>query len=147
MGTFTARLHPTLPAPRRLLRLRSDATLGERFAAGDETAFDVLYERHRATVLAVCMGVLGSRHDAEDALQDCFAALAATLQVRPPRELRPWLIRVARNAAIDIARRRRAGEYAGDAALDRAALPDPAPAELQAVLQGIRGGRSASPAS
>jgi RNA polymerase sigma factor (sigma-70 family) len=120
------------------LRLRSDATLGERFAGGDETAFAVLYERHRATVLAVCIGVLGSRHDAEDALQDCFAALARALKVRPPRELRPWLIRVARNAAIDIARRRRSGEYAGDEALDRAAPPDPAPAELQAVLQGIR---------
>ncbi len=138
MGTLTARLHPALPAPRRLLRLRSDATLGERFASGDETAFDVLYERHRATVLAVCMGVLGSRHDAEDAVQDCFAALATTLRVRPPRELRPWLIRVARNAAIDIARRRRTSEYAGDEALERAAPPDPTPAELQAVLDGIR---------
>ena len=138
MGTLTARLHPALPAPRRLLRLRSDATLGERFASGDETAFDVLYERHRATVLAVCMGVLGSRHDAEDAVQDCFAALATTLRVRPPRELRPWLIRVARNAAIDIARRRRTSEYAGDAALERAAPPDPTPAELRAVLDGIR---------
>ena len=138
MGAFTARLHPALPVPRPLLRLRSDAALGERFAAGDEDAFAVLYERHQATVLAVCMGVLGARHDAEDALQDCFAALASALRVRPPRELRPWLIRVARNAAIDIARRRRSAEYAGDEVLERAAPPDGASGELQIVLVGIR---------
>jgi DNA-directed RNA polymerase specialized sigma24 family protein len=105
MRALTARLHPALPVPRRLLRLRSDAALVERFAAGDEDAFAVLYERHRATVLAVSMGVLGSRDDAEDAVQDSFAALASSLRAHPPRDLRAWLIRVARNAAIDVGRR------------------------------------------
>ena len=66
--------------PRRLLRLRSDLALAERFAGGDEYAFALLYERHRKSVLAVCMGVLGSRHDAEDAAQDAFAALAISLR-------------------------------------------------------------------
>ncbi len=82
--------------------------LGERYAEGDEAAFAVLFERHRASVLAVCIGVLGSRHDAEDAAQETFAALAVTLRSAPPRELRAWLTRVARNAAIDATRRRRA---------------------------------------
>src|SRR4051812_4999916 len=98
---------PHLPAPRRLLWLRSDGALAERFADGDESAFGVLFERHRATVLAVCIGVLGSSHDAEDAAQDAFASLAVALRTAPPRDLRAWLTRVARNAAIDVARRRR----------------------------------------
>src|ERR1700761_8813750 len=85
----------TLAVPRRLLRLRSDAALAERFAAGDEAAFDVLYERHRGAVLAVCMGVLGTRHDAEDATQETFSSLTATLRGtgEPPREVRAWLLR------------------------------------------------------
>ena len=41
-------------------------------------------------------------------MQESFAALAVTLRSAPPRELRPWLARVARNAAIDAGRRRRA---------------------------------------
>ncbi|HWE33945.1 MAG TPA: sigma-70 family RNA polymerase sigma factor [Solirubrobacteraceae bacterium] len=110
-----------LATPRRLWRLRSDAALAERYAQGDEAAFSVLFERHRASVFAVCMGVLGCRHDAEDAAQESFAALAVTLRSAPPRELRAWLARVARNAAIDAARRRRArpsgSELADDGAL------------------------------
>ena len=105
-----ARLAP----PRRLLRLRSDAALAERFADGDEAAFAILFERHRASVLAVCIGVLGSRHDAEDAAQEAFAALAVSLRSSPPRELRAWLARVARNAAIDVARHRRTRESLND---------------------------------
>jgi RNA polymerase sigma factor (sigma-70 family) len=104
------------------LRLRSDAALAERYADGDEAAFAILFERHRASVLAVCMGVLGSRHDAEDAAQESFAALAVTLRSAPPRELRAWLTRVARNAAIDAARRRRARLTSDGETPDGAAL-------------------------
>ena len=64
-------------------------TLAERFAAGDELAFDVLYERHRPVVLAVSMGVLGTTQDAEDATQETFSALAVALRTKPPAEMRP----------------------------------------------------------
>jgi RNA polymerase sigma factor (sigma-70 family) len=139
MRALTARLHPALPVPRRLLRLRSDAALGERFAAGDEDAFAVLYERHRATVLAVSMGVLGSRDDAEDAVQDSFAGWRAAGALTHPWDLRAWLIRVARNAAIDVGRRRRSVEYVGDGALEQATPPATDSTELRVVPDGIRG--------
>ena len=103
----SAAVKPPLGVPRRLLRMRSDAALAERFAAGDELAFDVIYERHRPVVLAVSMGVLGTTQDAEDATQETFSALAFALRSKPPVELRPWLISVARNASIDTTRRRR----------------------------------------
>jgi RNA polymerase sigma factor (sigma-70 family) len=124
--------------PRRLLRLRSDAALAERFAAGDEAAFAVLYERHRASVLAVCIGVLGSPHDAEDAAQEVFASLAVALQDHQPRELRPWLVRVARNAAIDVQRRRRSGSPGSEVADRRAATDSGIRAELESVLSAVR---------
>jgi RNA polymerase sigma factor (sigma-70 family) len=131
---------PPLGVPRRLLRMRSDAALAERFAAGDELAFDVIYERHRSVVLAVSMGVLGTSQDAEDATQETFSALAVALRSKPPVELRPWLIRVARNASIDTTRRRRHrlltldGEIPDVPARHQAA----GQAELAVVLDGIR---------
>jgi RNA polymerase sigma factor (sigma-70 family) len=131
---------PPLAVPRRLLKMRSDATLAERFASGDELAFDVLYERHRPVVLAVSMGVLGTTQDAEDATQETFSALAVALRTKPPAEMRPWLIRVARNASIDTTRRRRHRLLTLDGEIpDIPARPTGAgQAELAMVLDGIR---------
>lgn len=138
MDALAPILRPPRAAPRRLLRLRSDGSLGERFAAGDEGAFAVLYERHRPSVLAVCIAVLGSRHDAEDAAQEAFAALAVQLRTRPPRELRAWLVRVARNAAIDLSRRRRVKPLAGELEAEAGSAGSGISAELDSVLAGIR---------
>jgi len=131
---------PPLAVPRRILRLRSDAALAERFAVGDEAAFDVLYERHRPVVLAVAMGVLGTTQDAEDATQETFSALAVALHTKPPAELRPWLIRVARNASIDTTRRRRHRLLTLDGELPDipARSASAGQAELAVVLDGIR---------
>ena len=139
-GLVAPGIRPPLAVPRRLLRMRSDAALAERFAAGDEAAFDVIYERHRPVVLAVCMGVLGTAPDAEDATQETFSALAVTLRTRPPAELRPWLIRVARNASIDTTRRRRHRLLTLDGEIPEvAARPaGSGQAELAVVLDGIR---------
>src|ERR1700733_1827347 len=133
-------VRPPLAVPRRLLRMRSDATLVERFSAGDEAAFDVIYERHRPVVLAVSMGVLGTTQDAEDATQETFSALAVALRTRPPAELRPWLIRVARNASIDTTRRRRHRLLTLDGELPDipARSASAGQAELAVVLDGIR---------
>jgi RNA polymerase sigma factor (sigma-70 family) len=120
--------------------MRSDAALAERFAAGDEAAFDVLYERHRPVVLAVSMGVLGTTADAEDATQETFSALAVALRTKPPAELRPWLIRVARNASIDTTRRRRHRLLTLDGEIPEipARSTSAGQAELAVVLDGIR---------
>jgi RNA polymerase sigma factor (sigma-70 family) len=120
--------------------MRSDSALAERVTGGDEAAFDVLYERHRAVVLAVAMGVLGTTHDAEDATQETFSALAVALRTKPPAELRPWLIRVARNAAIDTTRRRRHRLLTLDGELPEVqARPiGGGKAELAVVFDGIR---------
>ncbi len=120
--------------------MRSDTTLAERFAAGDETAFDVIYERHRSVVLAVSMGVLGTTQDAEDATQETFSALAVALRNKPPAELRPWLIRVARNASIDTTRRRRHRLLTLDGEIPEipARQASAGQAELAVVLDGIR---------
>jgi RNA polymerase sigma factor (sigma-70 family) len=146
MEAATARLRgaPAEPAAQRTLdRLRSDRRLAERYHEGDEAAFARIYERHRARVFAICLGVLGSREDAQDALQEVFASVAAELRREPPRELRPWIARVARNAAIDAARTRRPPSNGDDEAVDARASDGTLQAverrdDLRDLLIGLR---------
>lgn len=109
----------SIRSPRSWLRLCSDTVLIERFRLGDEQAFGTLYRRHQSRVLAICLGVLGSPEDAKDAMQEVWAVVATGLNSRPPEHFGAWVARVARNSAIDIARRRR----------DQ---PHPSPDELRA---------------
>jgi len=62
------------------------------------------------------------------------------LQTKPPAELRPWLIRVARNASIDTTRRRRHRLLTLDGELPDvpARSASAGQAELAVVLDGIR---------
>jgi RNA polymerase sigma factor (sigma-70 family) len=90
------------------LRFASDERLVGLVRRGDRTAFEVLYDRHAAQLLSFCMYMLGSRHDAEDALQTTLASAHRTLLAdERPITLRPWLFAIARNACLDILRRRR----------------------------------------
>jgi len=89
-------------------------------------------------VFAVCLVVLGSREDAEDAVQEAFASLAGALRGTVPREFCAWLARVARNAAIDVMRRRRARTSLDEAAFEVAAPLRGGCEEIESVLAGIR---------
>jgi RNA polymerase sigma-70 factor, ECF subfamily len=79
----------------------------ERARAGDEQAFGQLVEPHRAALRAHSYRMLGSVHDAEDALQE---ALLRTWRGLPRFEgrssLRSWLYKIVTNASLDAAARR-----------------------------------------
>ena len=81
----------------------------EAARAGDEDAFRRLVEPHRAELHAHCYRMLGSLHDAEDALQDALLrAWRGLAGFEGDRPLRPWLYRIATNACLDaIAKRPR----------------------------------------
>jgi RNA polymerase sigma-70 factor (ECF subfamily) len=74
---------------------------------GDEDAFRRLVEPHRAELHAHCYRMLGSVHDAEDALQDALLRAWRGLGGFEGRSsLRSWLYRIATNTCLDeIARR------------------------------------------
>jgi RNA polymerase sigma factor (sigma-70 family) len=75
---------------------------------GELTAFEILYDRHARELLGFCSYILGSRHDAEDAVQSTFAsAYKALMADDRPVELRPWLFAIARNTSLSILRLRR----------------------------------------
>ncbi|MGH3013551.1 MAG: sigma-70 family RNA polymerase sigma factor [Gaiellaceae bacterium] len=74
---------------------------------GDEDAFRLLVEPHRAALHAHCYRLLGSVHDAEDALQDALLRAWRGLRGLEGRSsLRTWLYRIATNASLDAAARR-----------------------------------------
>jgi RNA polymerase sigma-70 factor, ECF subfamily len=84
-----------------------DRRLLDAARGGDERAFGLLVEPHRVELHAHCYRMLGSLHDAEDALQDtllrAWRGLAGFQATRP---LRPWLYRIATNACLDVLAKR-----------------------------------------
>mgnify|MGYP006263396249 CR=1 FL=1 len=95
------------PAP--LLRLASDEKLVALTRRGHPAAFEALVARYQARLLAFCRHMLGSREDAEDVLQEVFAA-AFNAMLADEREInvRPWLYRIARNRSLNHLRRAQA---------------------------------------
>jgi RNA polymerase sigma-70 factor (ECF subfamily) len=75
-------------------------------AAPDE-AYQRLVEPHRAELHAHCYRMLGSVHDAEDALQDALLrAWRALPRFEGRSSVRTWLYRIATNACLDLLKRR-----------------------------------------
>ncbi len=88
-------------------RFAADDRLVALVRGGDPTAFEILYDRHSRELLSFCSYILGSRHDAEDAVQSTFAsAYRALLADERDVDLRPWLFAIARNASLSILRKR-----------------------------------------
>lgn len=93
---------------RGLFRTASDDRLVERLRRGDEGAFEVLYDRHHANLLAFCRHMLGSREEAEDALQHVFLAVHRRITTDGrPLQLKAWMYAVARNRCLSMLRARR----------------------------------------
>jgi RNA polymerase sigma factor (sigma-70 family) len=94
---------------KRLLALAGDQRLVEQIRRGNELAFEVAFERHGVGILAFCRHMLGSREEAEDAVQHTFAAAFRDLQRGGDREiaLKAWLYTIARNRCLSVLRARR----------------------------------------
>jgi RNA polymerase sigma-70 factor (TIGR02960 family) len=87
----------------------SDAERADLAAAraGDEGAFARLVEPYRRPLHAHCYRMLGSVHDADDALQDALLGAWRGLGGFEGRSsLRSWLYRIATNAALRVSERR-----------------------------------------
>jgi RNA polymerase sigma-70 factor (ECF subfamily) len=84
----------------------------ERFCAGDPDAVRPLYDEYGRLVFAVALRVVHQRELAEEATQQTFLqAWRAAATFEPGRDLTPWLITIARRAAIDILRRETRREH------------------------------------
>ena len=114
-----------------------------RASDGDGEAMGELYNRYASRVYGHVRRMMRDRHDAEDVTQLVFLKLIWTLDRYDERsgDFCAWLLRVARNLAIDEMRRRRpvlvgdvyaadCGPSGDDVALERAGALREALAEL-----------------
>ena len=86
---------------------RQELELHDAARRGDEDAFRRIVEDHRTELHAHCYRMLGSLHDAEDALQDTLLRAWRGLPSFGRRSsLRTWLHRIATNACLDAIARR-----------------------------------------
>src|ERR671929_367873 len=101
-----AAVFPGLSGRSPLLRLKSDEQLIDLTRRGQNGAFEVLVQRYQSRLLAFCRHMLGSTEDAEDVLQEVFAAsFNAMIADERPINARPWLYRIARNRCLNHLRR------------------------------------------
>ncbi len=97
---------PALRGASPLLRLQSDERLIALTRRGQPAAFEALCSRYQSRLLSFCRHMLGSREDAEDVLQEVFAAaFNAVLADEREINVRPWLYRIARNRSLNHLRR------------------------------------------
>ena len=78
--------------------------------AGDMDAVRFLYVRYKDNVYGYVLSILREPHESEDATQQVFMKLMSSIQKYEPRAVpfSAWILRVARNVAIDHVRQRRA---------------------------------------
>lgn len=97
-----------LPDPRHLAALPVEADLVCRARRGDAPAREQLATLHRSSAYVLALQLLGNREDALDVTQDAMLRFFTTLhRFDVQRPVRPWLLRIVRNRAQDLHRRRR----------------------------------------
>ena len=91
---------------KRVATGQSDEKLMRRYQAGDVGAFEALLRRHRAALHAFLYRLTGDRSRAEDLAQETWLKVVAAAP-RWERRARftTWAFSIARNVAIDEARR------------------------------------------
>lgn len=119
----------------RLLAAQPDAVLCKLAARGNAGAYEMLYQRHRASLVAFVFHLLGpssSAEDAEDIVQDAFTRVFTGIrEKRLDGSFKSWLYTIARNRTIDLqrTRRERVSSLDADAAEQPRAPQNDQPAE------------------
>jgi RNA polymerase sigma-70 factor, ECF subfamily len=82
---------------------------GVRLKQGDRSALHFLYVRYADDVCGFVRSIVRDEHEAEDITHNVFAKLITAIHRYEPREVpfAAWILRVARNAALDHLRARR----------------------------------------
>ena len=86
----------------RPLVTQSDAELVQEVLAGNKEAFALLVRRYERSVRAVAMSIVKKPNIADDIAQEAFVRSWKQLpQLRNPKVLGPWLMKITARCAID----------------------------------------------
>ena len=101
---------------------------------GDEDAYRSLVEPHRGELHAHCYRMLGSVHDAEDALQDALLRAWRGLgRFEGRSSLRSWLYKIATNTCLDLINKRPKRQLPLDVAPDADPFDGPGQPLIESV--------------
>jgi RNA polymerase sigma-70 factor (ECF subfamily) len=118
----------------------NDATVVARVLKGDSGAYAILVGRYRAQFSRYAVRMLGSREDAEEAMQDAFVrAYRSLAKCDDPERFSSWLFRILANRCRTVGTRR--GRREKTFVKDEIALHDAAeehPAERAAWREEIQ---------
>jgi RNA polymerase sigma factor (sigma-70 family) len=74
--------------------------------SGDKSAYADLVRAYSGRVFAICLGILGNTHDAEDiAQQALLKGFTAIAELRDSERFGVWIGRIAKNLCTDFLRR------------------------------------------
>jgi RNA polymerase sigma-70 factor (ECF subfamily) len=92
-----------------------DPELLAKCRAGDPEAIETLVNEHQARLYRLCLSILDSPDDAQDAVQETFiAAIRALPKYRGDAALQTWLYSIAVNACRgQLRQQKRRGKYEG----------------------------------
>jgi RNA polymerase sigma-70 factor (ECF subfamily) len=104
-----------------------DKLLVLSFQRGDRAAGESIYRRYQPLVGSICYRLLHNSQDAQEATQETFLRVYRALPTfNGSYQLRPWIIRIARNICLDNIRfaSKRRGMWATWEGLEDATIPD-----------------------
>ena len=118
--------------------LHADIALLERISARDQGAVADLYDRHHRLLFALILRILRDRGEAEEVLQEVFLSVWTKADTYNPSLGSPvgWLVRLARNRAIDRLRTLSVRARAVTAVDEPPALENPEEAAARSEQQG-----------
>ncbi len=75
---------------------------------GDTKAYATLVERHYRHIFALCLGMVGNVHDAEDIAQEAMLKGFANIRkLASARRFEPWILKISRNLCLDFLRKQK----------------------------------------
>ena len=80
---------------------QGDQQLAKQIRGGDEAAFVTLIRRYERVMAALIRSRIGSGEQVQDVLQESLVHVWRGLRRDTPRDVRPWLLQVARNRCRD----------------------------------------------
>jgi RNA polymerase sigma-70 factor (ECF subfamily) len=111
----------------------------ERCRKGDALAWEALVRQFQARVYGIAFHYLRDADEARDLAQEVFVKVYRNLHTFSGEAFLPWLLRLARNGAIDRLRRKKARPPATDLPVDENfGLPAPGPSPEAAWFSDTR---------